>query len=218
MREELLLDVPHRQVVFTIPKMLRVFFKFKRRLLGDLCRCALRSLIRYFEVLTGSAPTPGVIAAIQTSGDRINFHAHLHFLVTEGGQGAEGRFHHVPSFSDGLLAQMFSREVFALLLGEELISQALVEKIAGWRHSGFSVHSNVRAKTREEAERVGKYMIRALLFLERLSFDEKEGRVSYCYGKEAEELERMDYLEFIARVISHIPDKGQVMIRYYGLC
>lgn len=27
----------------------------------------------------------------------------------------------------------------------------------------------------------------------------------------------MDYLEFIARVTFHIPDKGQVMIRYYGL-
>jgi hypothetical protein len=27
----------------------------------------------------------------------------------------------------------------------------------------------------------------------------------------------MDYLKFIARVTSHIPDKGQVMIRYYGL-
>ena len=27
----------------------------------------------------------------------------------------------------------------------------------------------------------------------------------------------MDYLEFIARVTSHIPDKGQVMIRYCGL-
>ena len=27
----------------------------------------------------------------------------------------------------------------------------------------------------------------------------------------------MDYLEFIARVTAHIPDKGQVMVRYYGL-
>jgi hypothetical protein len=27
----------------------------------------------------------------------------------------------------------------------------------------------------------------------------------------------MDYLEFIARVTSHIPDKGQVMVRCYGL-
>jgi hypothetical protein len=30
-------------------------------------------------------------------------------------------------------------------------------------------------------------------------------------------MERMDYLEFIARVTSHIPDKGQVTVRYYGL-
>ena len=29
--------------------------------------------------------------------------------------------------------------------------------------------------------------------------------------------ETMDSLEFIARVTSHIPDKGQVMVRYYGL-
>jgi hypothetical protein len=35
MREELLLDVPHRQVVFTIPKMLRIFFRYNRRLLGE---------------------------------------------------------------------------------------------------------------------------------------------------------------------------------------
>ena len=34
MRETLLLDVPHRQVVFTIPRRLRVFFKYKGRLLS----------------------------------------------------------------------------------------------------------------------------------------------------------------------------------------
>jgi hypothetical protein len=27
----------------------------------------------------------------------------------------------------------------------------------------------------------------------------------------------MDYLDFIARVTAHIPDKAQVMIRYYAL-
>jgi hypothetical protein len=39
MREELVLDIHHRQVVFTIPKMLRVFFKYNRSLLSDLCLC-----------------------------------------------------------------------------------------------------------------------------------------------------------------------------------
>jgi hypothetical protein len=60
-------------------------------------------------------------------------------------------------------------------------------------------------------------MIRPLLSLERLSLDEKEGKVCYRYGKNPQEVERMDYLEFIARVTSHIPDKGQVTVRYYGL-
>ncbi len=62
-----------------------------------------------------------------------------------------------------------------------------------------------------------KYMMRPLLSLERLFFLEKEGKVRYRYGKEAEEVERMDYLEFIARVTSHIPDKCQVTICYFGL-
>ncbi len=217
MREELLLDVPHRQVVFTIPRMLRIFFNYKRRLLGELCRAAVQALIRYFQATTGTELRPGVVASIQTFGQKINFHSHIHCLVTEGGEDGEGTFPNLAEFEDSLLAEFFSREVFSLLLGEDLISEALVEKIAGWRHSGFSVHSKVKASTKEEAEKVGKYMIRPLLSLERLSFSEKEGKVSYRYGKDAEEVERMDYLEFIARVTSHIPDKGQVTIRYFGL-
>jgi hypothetical protein len=55
----------------------------------------------------------------------------------------------------------------------------LVEKIAGRRHSGFSVHSKVKASTKEEAERVGKDMVRPLPSRERLSFSEKEGKVCY---------------------------------------
>jgi len=51
-------------------------------------------------------------------------------------------------------------------------------------------------------------MIRPLLSLERLSLDEREGQVGYRYGKEAKDLERMDHLEFIARVTSHISDVG----------
>ena len=56
-------------------------------------------------------------------------------------------------------------------------------------------------------ERVGKYMIRPLLSLARLSLDERTGQVGYRYGIWAEEAERMDDLEFIALVT----------VRYYGL-
>ena len=79
------------------------------------------------------------------------------------------------------------------------------------------MHSKVRPTSKEEAEKVGKYMIRPILSLNRLSVDETEGKVCYQYDKSQPKEERMDYLEFIARVTSHIPDKGQVMVRYYGL-
>ena len=81
----------------------------------------------------------------------------------------------------------------------------------------LALGSLVRAKTKPEAERVGKYMLRPVLALERLTFLEPEGKVGYRYGEKGAEQETMDYLEFIARVTSHIPDKGQVTVRYYGL-
>ena len=94
-RETLLLDVPHRQVVFTIPKTLRIFFKFRRKLLGELCRSAVKTLTVYFEALTGEELVPGIIVAVQTFGDRINFHPHLHLLLRalcqrSPGEGQEG--------------------------------------------------------------------------------------------------------------------------------
>ena len=165
--------------------------------------------------MAGSPLTPGVIAAIQTFGDRINLH--LHFLVPEGGTDKTGVFHKIPRLDDSRLASLFAREVLAFLVGEELLSPEWPERLLSWRHTGFSVHSLVRAKTKSEAERVGKYMIQPVLSLERLSFLEPEGKVGYRPGQGAGDQETMDYLEFIARVTSHIPDKGQVMVRYYGL-
>jgi len=205
MRETLLLYVPHCQVVFTIPKMLRVFFKYKRRLLGDLCRCALRALTRYFEVVTGSALTPGVIAGIQTFGDRINLHSHLHFLVTEGGAGV---FHKIPRIDDSRLAEVFAREVLSFLVGRELLSPEWAERILSWRHTGFNVHSLVRAKTKPEAERVGKYMIRPVLSLERLSFLEPEGKVGCRSSQDGTEQETMEYLEFMGLTRWSAPSVG----------
>ncbi len=60
-----MLDVPHRQVVFTIPKMLRVFFKYNRSLLSGLCLCGKEALVKYFKVVAGRELTPGIIAHLK---------------------------------------------------------------------------------------------------------------------------------------------------------
>jgi hypothetical protein len=114
--------------------------RFDRRLLGDLCRSALRSLNGYFEMVTGSALRPGVIAVLQSFGDRINLHVHLHFLVTEGGVDEAGVFHKIPGIDDTRLEEIFAREVLRLLGGRKLLSPEWAEKILAWPHSGFNVH------------------------------------------------------------------------------
>jgi hypothetical protein len=110
--------------------MLRIFFKYKRRLLGDLCRLALRSLTHYFEALTGSELTPGVIVAIQTFGDRINLHRHLHLLLTEGGVDKAGVFHKWPRIDDSRLAAIFAREILADMVRKELLSSVWAERLS----------------------------------------------------------------------------------------
>jgi hypothetical protein len=144
-RETLLLDVRHRQVVLTIPKTLRIFFKFKRKLPEELCRSAVKTLTVYFDALTGEELVSGIIVAVQTFGDRISFHPHLHLLVTEGGVDRAGIFHRLPRLDDARLAEIFGREVLVLLVSKGLFSP-------------------------EWAERVGKYMVQPGLSLERLLF------------------------------------------------
>ena len=215
--QDLLLKVPHRQVVFTTLKIIRPFFKYNRALLGDLCLSAVRAVTHYMKARGERDLMPGVVAVIQTFGNRLNFHPRLHMLVTEGGRTHDGSFQPVPIFNDTALARIFAHEVLALLVSKDLISPQVREKILSWRHTGFSVHSKVRATTTEDARRVARYMAKPILALKRLSFDEEEGKVIYQCGDRDTDRVEMDYLDFIARVTAHIPDKGQVMIRYYGL-
>ena len=89
---------------------------------------------------------PGIIAAIQTFGTRINLHPHLHFLVTEGGMDQAGVFHRISRIDDSRLAELFAREVLGFLVGRELLSPEWAERILSWHHTGFNVHSRVRAR------------------------------------------------------------------------
>jgi len=95
---------------------------FRRKLLGDLCRCAVNTLTVYFQAVSGEDLVRGIIAAIQTFGDWLNFHPHLHFLVSEGGADGAATFHKVSRFEERWLGEVFGHEVVALLIRKELLS------------------------------------------------------------------------------------------------
>jgi len=67
---KVLKKVPHRHLVFSIPKILRRYFLYDRSLLSDLSRCAWEALRAFFqEVVPQGDGVPGAVIAIQTFGD-----------------------------------------------------------------------------------------------------------------------------------------------------
>jgi len=50
LKEAVLYPVPHRQYVFSIPKILRKFFFYDRKLLGRLSQCAVKGLTKFFQL------------------------------------------------------------------------------------------------------------------------------------------------------------------------
>jgi len=96
-RHKVVRKVPHRQIVVTIPKRLRRAFQYDRNLLTDFCQAAWLSLRDVIRTRLGTpSGQPGVIIAIQTFGDYLNSHPHLHILITDGAFAGNHTFHALP--------------------------------------------------------------------------------------------------------------------------
>jgi hypothetical protein len=50
--EELLEKVPHRMITLTVPKRIRPFFLWDRKLLGLLARCAAERILTFYREMT----------------------------------------------------------------------------------------------------------------------------------------------------------------------
>ena len=225
LREEVLAEVGHAQWVFSIPKMLRPYFLYHRPLLGRLCRAAYETAREMIAAVSpgGGDITPGMVAVVQTFGDDLGWHPHVHALVTRGGWGRDGAWTPVP-FVDGEAAALVLRHtVFRLLQREGLLSEERIRLLLSWRHSGFSVHTSVTVPPddRDGLERLARYLLRAPVSLERLRVGEDAGSLAYAgrrrsthrgTGDEAV----LDPLDFLARVVMHIPEPRRHVIRYFG--
>ena len=153
---------------------------------------------------------PGAVGFIQTAGELLNFHPHIHLLITDGVFYPDGTFDRFPSFDVSLIERLFRAELLRVLLGKDLICQDIVDNLLSWRHSGFSVHGDVKAHDRDSAARLGRYMIRCPLVLERLSLDEASGDILYRTRPSRAahpegDLARWDVYELIARLLDHLP-------------
>lgn len=236
LKDEVLAVVPHRQWVFTIPKRLRVYFRYDRKLLGKLCRAAYDTVCDVFRLeIDGDCGVPAMVGAVQTFGDLIHWHPHIHAIVPEGVFTVSGHFVHIPDIWKHRAAEFWQERVFALLLDEHKITDEIAGNMRGWKHSGFSVDNSVRINAGDQAgmQRLIEYVSRCPFSLARMVSLTKDGEILYRAAHPnclpfplsgdaslmagiPRNFEVYDPLDFLAEVTQHIPNKGEHQIRYYG--
>jgi hypothetical protein len=122
--------VPHRQLVFTIPKRLRLYFRHDRSLLGHLARAAWETVSQvYCQVLDREGILPGMIAGIQTFGQLVHYHPHVHAIVTDGCFSQDGTFVCLPKVDTNRLLRVWETKVFDFLRAAEKIDQRTVAEM-----------------------------------------------------------------------------------------
>ncbi len=135
----ILYPVAHRQFVFSIPIMLRIYFKYDRKLLTELCHCANESLQMFFRTALGlDDGLLGMIMVIHTFGDYARFHPHLHAIVADGLFRPNGTFHCLPKTELKELEEIFRSKVLAILRAEGKINDHLIEKLMAWHQIRMS--------------------------------------------------------------------------------
>jgi hypothetical protein len=203
----------------SIAKILRRYFLYDRKLLADLSRCAWESLKIFLqEAVPENDPFPGAVIAMQTFGDFLGFNPHTHILVTDGCfYGNKGMFRVAPPLELKKLEAIFQHKVLRMLLSKRKISEEMIRMLSTWRHSGFHVFCGNRISPDDETamENLARYIIRASFSQERMQYLDQEGKVVYS-SKDGRTSKCFPALEWLAAMSSHIPNRGEQMVRYYG--
>jgi hypothetical protein len=127
--DSVLEKVPHRHCGFTLPKRLRIYFRYDRSLNNILFQAASTAV---HAVLGSDTQTPALILTVQTAGEALNFNPHLHGLLADGTFDVTGNFTPLAAidteritehFRDGVLAELITRGLITDEVPAQILSQ-----------------------------------------------------------------------------------------------
>ena len=219
-----MVDVPHRHVVMTIAEELRPYFYWHREMLPILIESAaqvMKSIIN--DKKKNKDLTPGIIIVVHTFGRDLKFNPHIHALMTEGGLDKNEDWKPIEFLPYAALRKRWQHLVLKAFRerfkgNEKMIG--LVNRLYTQRKNGFYVHARTKMRSaRSAAKYIGRYMSRPAIAESRIiSWDDKEVKFWYEDSETGKiETVTMPILQFIGRLVSHIPEKQFKMVRHYGI-
>ena len=217
-----MIPVQHRHCVFTIDENLRSFFLNDRSLLDCLFH-AVESVISrmFFELNKSKNFTPGFILVLHTFGRDLKWNPHIHCLLSEGGYSDDGFWRDVHYFN-----YTYLRNSFRTVLLNEMESRIgpsfkKIKALCYKEHKdGFYVYAKPNhCDPKAVAKYIGRYLGRPVIATSRI--DHYKGDfVTFHYNRHEDDkyvVETVPVMNFISRLIQHIPNKHFKMIRYGGL-
>jgi len=233
-RSQLLLDCDYYHVIFTVPHELADLWRWNRRAVGDLLlSCVRETLLELLVQDKWVGALPGIIMALHTSGRQLGIHPHVHCLITAGGWAADGW--RLPKHSKYLVSGEVVRSLFRgkvlARLREGVASGELVAPYDGrvppclrmlraLYNKEWVVH--IRAKY-PHGRGVMIYLARYLRGgpLKRTQLlSLQDGQVTFRHFDHRSggiKSVTLSQESFIAALAEHVPEAGQVMVRYCGL-
>ena len=217
-----LIDVPHRHCVFTIDDTLRKYFLADRSLLNCLFSAVRSVVLRMFHKDNMSMKfTPGFICVLHTFGRDLKWNPHIHCLISEFGVADSGTFRKKAHFNYTFLRNAFQTVLLNLL--EERIGKSfkLIKAASYKKHdNGFYVYAKPNKCNHDQVVKyIGRYLGRPFIASSRI--DKYDGDfVTFHYNRHEDDkliYETIPVLDFIKKLIRHIPEKHFKMVRYYGI-
>lgn len=217
-----LVSCNHRHCVFTIPQELRIFFLNDRSLLNCLFHSVRDVILRMFFRLNKSEHfTPGFICVLHTFGRDLKWNPHIHALISEGGAGNFTPWRPNTHFDYNFLRRAFRKvllEQLSFKLGSSF--KKLKNQIYKDHPDGFYVRAKPNLCSPDiTIKYISRYLGRPVIATSRI--DSYDGdSVTFHYQRHEDHktiTECIPAIDFIKRLIVHIPDRHFKMVRYYGI-
>ena len=129
MVNDVLLNLPHRQYVWSFPRALRVFFKHDRKLFGEISRLIFQMIQSFYNEAAGKKIRTAAVLSFQTSGDFLRFNSHYHGIILEGGFDEEGNFVFIPFGNLDKMSEYFRRMIIKFFLDRKLINERFAQNL-----------------------------------------------------------------------------------------
>lgn len=233
-----LLATKHYHVIFTIPHELNELWIINTKVMAELLfNSAWNALQSMMENEDFIGATPGVLATLQTWGETMSLHPHIHMLVTGGGIDKKGKWR---SSKDNYLVPVKTlmtlfRARYIRLLQKETY-QAKIKPHEGMSYKG--IQDLLRSLKEKDwnvyigkeysygegvAIYLGRYVRGGPISNKRLkSYQDKEVEFYYDDNHEKDPNKKRKVMqvsaeEFIRRLLMHVPPENFKTVRTYGL-